>query len=82
MRRQTSDSLTQTLKQSNMITRHIAEVTTKFNPFKKPATTCRLFLASLPANARQNMKITAKVLGKDSVEPSSLKLKFSMLDAL
>jgi len=59
-----------------MITKHISEVTTRFNPFTRPAKTCRLFLASLPANARQNMKITAKVLGKDSTEPSSLKLKF------
>ena len=60
-----------------MITKHITEVTTKFNPFKKPAKTCRVFLAHLPANARQNMKITTKVLGRGSTEPSSLKLKFS-----
>ena len=60
-----------------MITKHITEVTTKFNPFKKPAKTCRVFLAHLPANARQSMKINTKVLARDSAEPSSLKLKFS-----
>ena len=60
-----------------MITKHITEVSTKFNPFKKPAKTCRVFLAHLPANARQNMKIDTKVLPRDSQENSELRLKFS-----
>ena len=60
-----------------MITKHITEVTTKFNPFKKPSKTCRVFLAHLPANARQTMKIKTKVLPRDSTENSELKLKFS-----
>ncbi|KAL9637936.1 MAG: hypothetical protein Q9164_001889 [Protoblastenia rupestris] len=59
-----------------MITKHITEVSTKFNPFKKPAKTCRVFLAYLPANARQNMKIDTKVLPRDSQENSELRLKF------
>ncbi|KAG8526918.1 uncharacterized protein KY384_008347 [Bacidia gigantensis] len=59
-----------------MITKHIAEVTTKFNPFKITGRTCRLFLAELPADARQNMKINAKVLSRDSLEKSELKVKF------
>ncbi|KAI4125078.1 MAG: hypothetical protein LQ338_004465 [Usnochroma carphineum] len=59
-----------------MITRFITEVSTVFNPFKKPGKTCRVFLAHLPANARQSMKINTKVLAKDSKEPSVLKLKF------
>ena len=60
-----------------MITKHITEVITKFNPFTKPAKTCRIFLAHLPANARTTMKINATVLKRDSQEPSFLKLKFS-----
>ncbi|MCJ1455098.1 39S ribosomal protein L44, mitochondrial [Mycoblastus sanguinarius] len=59
-----------------MITKHITEVTTKFNPFKKPAKTCRVFLAHLPANARTTMKVNTTVLTRDSQEPSFLKLKF------
>ncbi|KAI4136944.1 MAG: hypothetical protein L6R39_007548 [Caloplaca ligustica] len=59
-----------------MITRFLAEVSTVFNPFRKPGRTCRVVLAHLPANARQSMKINTKVLTKDSKEPSMLKLKF------
>ncbi|KAL9105120.1 MAG: hypothetical protein Q9163_000038 [Psora crenata] len=59
-----------------MITKHITEVTTKFNPFKRPGMTCRVFLAHLPANARQNMKINTEVLPRNSKEKSGLKLKF------
>lgn len=60
-----------------MITKHITEVATRFNPFTKASKTCRVFLANLPANARTSMKINAAVLPRDSQEPSSLKLKFS-----
>lgn len=60
-----------------MITKHITEVTTRFNPFTKPSKTCRVFLAHLPANARTTMKINTTVLQRDSQEPSFLKLKFS-----
>lgn len=59
-----------------MITKHITEVTTRFNPFKKPSKTCRVFLAYLPANARTRMKINTTVLPRDSPETSFLKLKF------
>jgi large subunit ribosomal protein L53 len=61
-----------------MITKYITEVTTRFNPFKKPSKTCRVFLAHLPADARTKMKINTTVLGRDSQEPSVLKLTFSM----
>ena len=61
-----------------MITKHVTEVTTRFNPFAKPSITCRIFLAQLPANARTTMKISTTVLQRDSKEPSFLKLKFSM----
>ncbi len=60
-----------------MITKHITEVTTRFNPFTKPSKTCRVFLAHLPANARTTMKINTTVLQRDSKEPSFLKLRFS-----
>ena len=60
-----------------MITKHITEVTTRFNPFTKPSKTCRVFLAHLPANARTTMKINTMVLNRDSQEPSFLALKFS-----
>lgn len=59
-----------------MITRFITEVSTVFNPFKKPASTCRKFLAHLPANARQTTKINIKVLPKNSQEACLIKLKF------
>ncbi|KAL9014931.1 MAG: hypothetical protein Q9173_000436 [Seirophora scorigena] len=59
-----------------MITRFITEVSTTFNPFVNPGKTCRVFLAHLPANARQTMKINTKVLARDSQDPSFLKLKF------
>ena len=60
-----------------MITKHLTEITTKFNPFTAGAKTCRIFLANLPPTARKDMKITAKILPKDSQEPSSLSVKFS-----
>ena len=60
-----------------MITKHLSEVTTKFNPFNKHAKTCRIFLATLPANARQTMKINSKVLPRDANVKSELKIKFS-----
>ena len=63
-----------------MITKHFTEVTTKFNPFAKKAKTCRIFLAHLPPNARQFMKINAQVLPRGSKENSFLHVKFSMLD--
>ncbi|MCJ1344172.1 39S ribosomal protein L44, mitochondrial [Peltigera leucophlebia] len=59
-----------------MITKFITEVSTKFNPFNKPGKTCRSFLAHLPANARQTMKVNAIVLPRNSGDPSSLFLKF------
>ncbi len=65
-----------------MITKHITEVTTKFNPFTKASKTCRIFLANLPANARTMMKVNTTVFPRDSREPSSLKLKFSEYEGL
>ena len=60
-----------------MMTRFITEVSTNFNPFRKTGKLCRTFLAHLPANARQNMKINTQVLPRDSKIPCLLKLAFS-----
>lgn len=65
-----------------MLTKFITEVTTSFNPFKRPGRTCRVFLAHLPANARSTMKITTKILPRDSQDLSLLKLKFSRLPCI
>jgi len=59
-----------------MITKFITEVRTTFNPFTKNAKTCRIFLASLPPNARQIMKINTKILPRGSLAKSTLDLKF------
>ncbi|MCJ1478937.1 39S ribosomal protein L44, mitochondrial [Lambiella insularis] len=59
-----------------MITKFITTVSTKFNPFSKRAKTCRIFLAQLPSNARQTMKITTKLLPRESKEASTLSLTF------
>lgn len=61
-----------------MITRFITEVTTKFNPFSASSRATRLFLASLPPDARSTgMQIHATVLPRTSTEPSSIHVKFS-----
>ncbi|MCJ1338792.1 39S ribosomal protein L44, mitochondrial [Bachmanniomyces sp. S44760] len=59
-----------------MITKFLTEVSTRFNPFAKRARICRIFLAQLPPNARTTMKITTKLLPRESMEGSVLKLKF------
>lgn len=61
-----------------MITKFITNVSTKFNPFMKPGRTCRSFLAHLPANARQTMKVETVIFPRISRESSYLSLKFSM----
>ncbi|KAK7757792.1 39S ribosomal protein L44, mitochondrial [Diatrype stigma] len=60
-----------------MITRFITEVTTKFNPFSASSRATRLFLASLPPDARSmGMQVRATVLPRTSTEPSSIHVKF------
>jgi len=62
-----------------MITRFLTEVRTTFSPFNpKSGKTARNFLALLPPNARQSMKIDIKMMPKeDANKPSLLALKFS-----
>lgn len=60
-----------------MLTRFITEVSTVFNPFSPKAKTARLFLSFLPPDARQDIKVTAKLLPRDSRDPSVLQIKFS-----
>jgi len=59
-----------------MIPRFLSDVTIKFNPFSKQAKTARIFLAILPPNARQLMKISVTQLPKSSTEKPVLDLKF------
>ena len=60
-----------------MITRFITSVKTSFNPFRPQSKTARLFLSFLPPDARQTMKIDAKLLPQSSKERSFIELKFS-----
>jgi large subunit ribosomal protein L53 len=65
-----------------MITRFIAEVTTKFNPFSARAKVARLFLSNLPPNARKDgMNISTEMLSRNSVQPALLSIKFSTYKA-
>ncbi|KAI1339604.1 putative ribosomal protein YmL44, mitochondrial [Xylariaceae sp. FL0016] len=60
-----------------MITRFITEVNTKFNPFSMSSRATRLFLSSLPSNARsQGMQINTKLLPRTSTETASIMVKF------
>lgn len=77
LREATTHRLAQVPSTLKMITKFITEVSTKFNPFNKQGRTCRSFLAHLPANARQTLKVNAIVLPRNSRDPSSLLLKFS-----
>ncbi|KAF1808972.1 hypothetical protein P152DRAFT_178658 [Eremomyces bilateralis CBS 781.70] len=61
---------------SIMITRFLTDVSASFNPFSPRAKTVRSFLALLPANARQTMKVNVKVLPRTSAEDGSLSLQF------
>ncbi|KAI9660187.1 MAG: 39S ribosomal protein L44, mitochondrial [Trizodia sp. TS-e1964] len=59
-----------------MNTRFITEVSARFNPFQARSKIVRVFLANLPPNARQTMKIKTTVLPRASCEGSKLLLKF------
>ncbi|KAI1254855.1 hypothetical protein MGN70_002915 [Eutypa lata] len=60
-----------------MITRFITEVNTKFNPFSLRSRATRLFLSSLPPDARANgMQIHSTIMPRASTEPSLLHVKF------
>jgi large subunit ribosomal protein L53 len=66
-----------------MITKFITEVNAKFNPFSVSAKPARLFLTYLPPNARMSgMTINTKLLPRNSTEPNSLNVKFSMLKSI
>ena len=60
-----------------MLAKFITEVTTRFNPFTPSARAARLFLARLPPDARNSVKIKTTMLPSDSTEQASLQLKFS-----
>ncbi|EPE29208.1 mitochondrial ribosomal protein L44 [Glarea lozoyensis ATCC 20868] len=69
-------SITLKLPSAAMITKFLTEVKTVFNPFSAKAKTARIFLAFLPPNARQTMKVTTKLLPRVSRERSFVQLKF------
>ena len=61
-----------------MITRFMTEVNAKFNPFSMSSRATRLFLSSLPPNARSTgMQINTTLLPRASTSPASLQIKFS-----
>ena len=61
-----------------MITRFITEVSTRFNPFSIRSRAARLFLSSLPSDARASgVQIHTTLLPRGSDEPSTLLVKFS-----
>jgi len=59
-----------------MIPRFLTDITIKFNPFNPRSKPARIFLALLPPNARQTMKISVSQLPQHSTEKSVLGLKF------
>lgn len=59
-----------------MSTRFLTEVNATFNPFVRRSKAARLFLAFLPANARQTIKVHTTMLPRESQQPSRLQLKF------
>jgi large subunit ribosomal protein L53 len=62
-----------------MITRFLTDVRVTFNPFSLRSKPARLFLSLIPPNARSDgMKIESKMLPRNSQEPASLAVKFSM----
>lgn len=63
-----------------MLTRFMTEVSSVFNPFSPKAKTARLFLSFLPPDARQNIKVTTRLLPRASRDPSVLQIKFSKLE--
>ncbi|KAI2622915.1 putative ribosomal protein YmL44, mitochondrial [Hypomontagnella submonticulosa] len=60
-----------------MITRFMTEVNAKFNPFSMRSRATRLFLSSLPPNARSTgMQINTTLLPRASTSPATLHIKF------
>jgi large subunit ribosomal protein L53 len=60
-----------------MITRYLTEVVARFNPFLPSARAARIFLTSIPAEARLQMRVSSTVLPRSSGEKPVLDLKFS-----
>ena len=62
-----------------MLTKYITSVRTTFSPFNgRSGKTARIFLSSLPSNARSQMAIEVNALGRNAAaEPAVLALKFS-----
>jgi len=67
---------------STVITKYITACTTRFNPFKRSAKPCRVFLAHFPPDAFKNVKFDTKLLARTSDQPGSLSIKFSTCSGL
>ena len=61
---------------ARMITSYLQTLKTTFNPFSTSSKIPRLFLALLPANAHQTLKIKSTPLPRNSTDPSTLELGF------
>ena len=59
-----------------MQTRFLTQITTTLNPFSLTSKTPRLFLARLPPNIRNTVKVSIKQLPRSSTESSTLVLGF------
>ena len=59
-----------------MITKFITEVRARFNPFARPARTCRIFVAQFGPAVWPTVRFKNELLPRASAEPSSLKIKF------
>ena len=57
-----------------MKTAHLTTLTTQFSPFSSLSKTPRLFLSMLPPTAYKNVKITQKLLPRNSPLPATLEL--------
>lgn len=65
-----------------MITKFMTEVTAKFNPFSACAKPARLFLTQIPPGQRLAMIVQSTLMSRTAKEPSSIYVKFSMLECL
>ena len=59
-----------------MITKFITEVHARFDPFARPARTCRILLAHFGPGVWPQIKFKTELLPRASAEPSALRIKF------
>jgi len=57
-----------------MITKYLTSVTAKINPFSRRSHAIRVFLSMIPSEARNDIKISTRVVHR--LSPSALDIKF------